>query len=110
MCYHCARPCPGAPNPIPVLYAVARRPADVELIWDDSPVDADHAAAERYPMFRSVTFSGSGYAQFAEVLDTPAVTEAGRDPGALGELPPHSNLHFYRVSAINSAGDSGDLP
>ena len=97
------------PNPIPVLYAV-RQAADVILVWPDSPVDASHGSATVYPVYLSVLFPDQGYLSIGDAPNTASDPESHVDGGAIDSRPPRSSLHFYQVSARNSAGDSGDAP
>jgi hypothetical protein len=105
-------PVPGShpPNRIHPLYAVKRPPSDVQLLWGDSRVDGCHDSAEYYVGYRSTTAPDSGYGEFANFRNTPASVESLLDGGALEPVSPFSAHHFYRVSARNAAGDSGDIP
>ena len=104
---HSAKP----PHPIPMLYAEkSASRSDVILLWDDSPTDGQHDHADLYGVYRSTGAPDSGFERILDVADTPATHEQAVDEGACGSTPPFSKLHFYRVSAFNGAGNSGDIP
>jgi hypothetical protein len=69
----------------------------IELSWQASPVDGSHGGAAYYELFASVA-PDTGYG----LSDTCAGTSMTRS------LVPENE--YYLVSAVNSAGTSGDEP
>ena len=71
--------------------------AALDLSWAASPVDGSHDAPSHYRLFSS-TAPDRGFA----VEDTATIT------AAISDLDPVTE--FFKVSAVNAAGTSGDEP
>jgi DNA-binding beta-propeller fold protein YncE len=95
------------PNPIPMLYAVKSLAGDVELLWRDSDIGVCGDAASGYAVFRSVTRPDGGFEETVAIEDPPFILHEVTDAGAIDSGP---TLQYYRISASNSVGDSGDRP
>jgi len=85
------------PNGIGDTLRVGKQVGMLALSWQAAPVDVSHDGAAYYEVYES----GAPDAGFA-VVDTAAVLQANQS------LDPPSA--FYLVSAVNSAGTSGDEP
>ena len=94
---------PRCPNPVGNTVQGWKAAADVELVWQAPPVDANHDAATGYDVYRSTVRPQDGYSLLAAVPGL-AATDAGAVP------PSPSPLHFYRLVARNACGTSGDEP
>lgn len=79
-----------------VSSGIAQAAHTVHLSWTAPAVDSTHSAATGYKVFRG-TVSGGPYTKIADVT-----TVTYDDPTVL-----EGNTYFYVVSAVNSAGESG---
>jgi len=85
------------PNGIGATLVASKAASAVQLGWAGSPVDAEHDAAEYYMLYAS----GAPQGGFT-MLDTSVPTTIAPD----GE----GAIEFYKVTAANVAGTSGDEP
>jgi len=87
-----------------VIDAATRPPNPVATIW------AARSGVAGVQMFRSLAGAATGWTQVDWHRDEARVREVRVDSRGLLSDPPSGPLRFYRVSARNRAGHSGDLP
>lgn len=85
------------PNGVGDTLRIASVDAQAEISWQASPADPDHDDAAYYEVYVSASADG-GF----EIVETATLTGANRPLDPVTE--------FFRVTAVNAAGSSGDEP
>jgi serine protease AprX len=100
LCDAFTAPAASRPNPVGNTVLASRHADGVRLDWTAPPVDAGHAAATSYRIYRSALPSG-GFAVGAQ--STAAFHVATGENG-------NGVNRYWLVVAVNGGGDSGDVP
>ncbi len=85
------------PNGVGDTLRADKAAGEVELAWQVSAIDGAHDGAAYYEMY-----SSNGPASGFAVLDTATMTST--------RMPLDSSTEYYKVSAVNPVGSSGDEP